>query len=56
MTVLIVTALAVIAITLLVHGFGTSWWLHRIGIRYASRERRDGVARKAGVVIQTVLS
>jgi voltage-gated potassium channel len=55
MTVLIITALAVIALTLVVHGFGTSWWLNRIGIRYASRERRHGVARKAGVVIQTVL-
>ena len=55
MLILVLTALAVIAMTIIVHGLGTSWWLHRVGRRHPGASHRLTVPGKAGVVIQTVL-
>lgn len=55
MMTLLLTALILIAITIVVHGLGTSWWLQRVGKRYPGASKRLTVPGKAGVVIQTVL-
>jgi hypothetical protein len=55
MLILVLTGLAVIALTIIFHGFGTSWWLHRVGRRYPGANKSLTVPGKAGVVIQTVL-
>ena len=55
MITLLLTALIVIAATMVVHGLGTSWWLHRIWRRYHDSAQRITVPAKAGVVIRTAL-
>ena len=55
MIILVLTALLVIAMTIGVHGLGTSWWLHRVERRYPDANERLSMPGKAGVVIQTVL-
>jgi voltage-gated potassium channel len=55
MLILVLTALVCIAITIIMHGLGTSWWLHRVGWRYPGAQQRLTVTGKAGVLIQTVL-
>lgn len=55
MTILVLTALVVTALTIVTHGLGTSWWLHRVGRRYPDANRRLTVPGKAGVVIKTAL-
>lgn len=55
MIILVLTALVVIAVTLIVHGFGTSWWLHRVIRRYPDTSGRLRLPTRAGVVIQTAL-
>lgn len=55
MTILVLTALVVTALTMITHGLGTSWWLHHVGRRYPKADRRLSVTGKAGVVIKTAL-
>jgi voltage-gated potassium channel len=49
------TGLLVIALTMITHGLGTSWWLHRVARRYPHADRRLTLHRKAEVLIQTAL-
>jgi hypothetical protein len=55
MMILVLTALVVTAMTLVIHGFGTSWWLHRLGRRYSGVSQRPELPAKTMVIIQTAL-
>jgi len=55
MIVLVMTALIVTALTIVAHGLGTSWWIHRIGKRYPNANLFLTPPRKAGVIIRTTL-
>ncbi len=55
LTILVLIALAMIAMTIVVHGLGTSWWLQRVERRYPDAHERLTMPGKAGVVIRTVL-
>ncbi len=55
MIILVLTALVVTALTIIAHGVGTSWWIHRIGKRYPNANIFLTPPRKAGVIIRTTL-
>ncbi len=54
MIILVVIALAMTAITIVIHGLGTSWWLHHMARRYPGA-RRMSVRKRFFLIVQTAL-
>jgi hypothetical protein len=54
MLILVLAALTVMAITIIVHGVGTSWWLQRMSRRYPPDGKRPSVEGRAAILILTV--
>lgn len=55
MVILVLVALAMTAMTMLIHGIGTSWWLHRVSHRRFGAQQSLSVNKRFFLIMQTAL-
>jgi hypothetical protein len=55
MLILLLSALAMSAIAVIVHGVGTSWWLQRTSRRFSGSDKRPSVSACARYLILTTI-